>query len=359
MAGWIPYNTGLPNVVIDDMEIFYPTGKLRAATYARGVWETGLYTNPAAAPAAAFGTLFSPACISTALQFTDYSGNTPTSWNWSFPGGSPATATVQNPSITYATAGVYTVTLISANGNGTSTPYSATVSVVNAPTVAPVSNSLCLGTSANISVGTNGNMVTWSTGQQGFNIGVSPTVTSVYSFTASLGACNTVGSSTMNVLAVPETPTIIVGGNILTTTVVAQFYQWYLNGSILPGETSSTIALVLPGQYLVWVANGTCDASSDPVDITDIGLRELTGLSGLSVGPNPVKDVILLSLKNGNNEDVNYEIQNNLGQIVLRSRFKTDNNKEAKINVQFLAAGIYYLNLQKGESKNSYKFIKQ
>lgn len=40
---WVSYNTGLPNNAIRDLEIFYPTGKLRAGTYGRGVWESDLY----------------------------------------------------------------------------------------------------------------------------------------------------------------------------------------------------------------------------------------------------------------------------------------------------------------------------
>jgi PKD repeat protein len=35
-----------------------------------------------------------------------------TSWNWSFPGGTPSTSSAQNPVITYKTPGVYSVTLI-------------------------------------------------------------------------------------------------------------------------------------------------------------------------------------------------------------------------------------------------------
>lgn len=44
LSDWIPFNNGLPNVVIDELEIYYPTGKLRAATYGRGLWESDLYT---------------------------------------------------------------------------------------------------------------------------------------------------------------------------------------------------------------------------------------------------------------------------------------------------------------------------
>jgi Bacterial Ig domain/Secretion system C-terminal sorting domain len=39
---WTAFNTGMPGLVIKDLEIFYPTGKLRAATYGRGVWESTL-----------------------------------------------------------------------------------------------------------------------------------------------------------------------------------------------------------------------------------------------------------------------------------------------------------------------------
>ncbi len=358
MASWMPYSTGLPNVVINDIDIYYPTGKLRAATFARGVWEADLYSSPGTAPAAAFGTQFVPACINTPLQFNDYSGNTPTSWTWTFTGGSPATSTLQNPSITYPATGIYTVTLVSANGNGTSTPYSSTISVVNAPTVAPSSNSVCNGQSGNISAITNGNTVVWPNFQQGFSIGVSPTVTTVYNYTSSAGACNTVGTATMVVDNAPGTPTVIVIGNYLTTTTVAQSYQWYLGGSPIPGETAVTYTPVIAGLYAVSVANGMCSDFSDVFNVTDIGLKEISVLSGLKVGPNPVKDYIELTLANACSEEINYEIQNNLGQIVTRSKFKIDENKQAKLNIQSLASGVYYLNLKKGEIRNSYKFIK-
>lgn len=39
---WIPYNGGLPNVIVSELEIQYSAGKLRAATYGRGIWEADL-----------------------------------------------------------------------------------------------------------------------------------------------------------------------------------------------------------------------------------------------------------------------------------------------------------------------------
>jgi len=52
------------------------------------------------------------------VDFTDLSTNSPTSWSWEFPGGTPATSTAENPSVVYNTAGVYDVTLTVTNANG-------------------------------------------------------------------------------------------------------------------------------------------------------------------------------------------------------------------------------------------------
>ncbi len=41
---WVQFSNGLPNTVVRDMAIHYNTGKLRAATYGRAVWETELYS---------------------------------------------------------------------------------------------------------------------------------------------------------------------------------------------------------------------------------------------------------------------------------------------------------------------------
>lgn len=46
------------------------------------------------------------------IQFVDLStGGTPTGWQWSFPGGTPATSTEQSPTVYYTAGGTYDVTL--------------------------------------------------------------------------------------------------------------------------------------------------------------------------------------------------------------------------------------------------------
>lgn len=41
---WIYFNNGLPNVVVTDLKIQLKSGKIRAATFGRGLWESLLYT---------------------------------------------------------------------------------------------------------------------------------------------------------------------------------------------------------------------------------------------------------------------------------------------------------------------------
>ncbi len=53
-----------------------------------------------------------------AVNFQDQSTGNPTSWSWTFPGGTPSTSTAQNPTVYYNTAGTYNVTLTVTNAVG-------------------------------------------------------------------------------------------------------------------------------------------------------------------------------------------------------------------------------------------------
>jgi PKD repeat protein len=55
-------------------------------------------------------------CVGDVVNFNDDSYNVVTGWNWTFTGGSPASSTDQNPSVTYNSPGLYTVNLSSTDG---------------------------------------------------------------------------------------------------------------------------------------------------------------------------------------------------------------------------------------------------
>ena len=46
MTEWAPFNDGLPNVIVKELEIHYSKGTISAATFGRGIWESPLNTFP-------------------------------------------------------------------------------------------------------------------------------------------------------------------------------------------------------------------------------------------------------------------------------------------------------------------------
>ncbi|MEW6469010.1 MAG: PKD domain-containing protein [Bacteroidota bacterium] len=122
MSSWVNFYTGLPNVIVKELEIQYSSGRIRAATFGRGMWESTLYTSGSSAPIADFTSNYTSGCPGQCFNFTDLSSFTPTSWSWTFTGATPSTSTAQNPTnICYAAAGTYPVTLVATNINGSDT----------------------------------------------------------------------------------------------------------------------------------------------------------------------------------------------------------------------------------------------
>lgn len=76
---------------------------------------------PSAPPVADFTASPTSGCLPMVVNFTDLSTGNPTSWSWSFPGGTPATSTIQNPIVTYSVKGEYNVTLTASNAAGSNT----------------------------------------------------------------------------------------------------------------------------------------------------------------------------------------------------------------------------------------------
>ena len=46
MSDWQAFMSGFPNVIVDELEIHYGSGKIRAATFGRGIWESNLQSQP-------------------------------------------------------------------------------------------------------------------------------------------------------------------------------------------------------------------------------------------------------------------------------------------------------------------------
>ena len=81
-------------------------------------------TGPYRLPEANFVAENKVSCVNAPVQFTDWSNGHPSSWSWSFPGGTPATSSDRHPLVTYAAPGTYDVTLTVGNLTGNSPAFS-------------------------------------------------------------------------------------------------------------------------------------------------------------------------------------------------------------------------------------------
>lgn len=72
-------------------------------------------------PVANFSADPTEGCAPLTVQFTNESPTNASTFEWSFPGGNPASSTDENPSVTYANAGTYSATLIASNAAGSDT----------------------------------------------------------------------------------------------------------------------------------------------------------------------------------------------------------------------------------------------
>ncbi|AEA43212.1 M43 family zinc metalloprotease [Fluviicola taffensis] len=81
---------------------------------------TGINSAPTLCKAK-FSTLNRTICAGQSIQYSDESYNAATGWTWTFTGGSPASSSSQNPTITYNTPGTYAVKLVATDGSTNNT----------------------------------------------------------------------------------------------------------------------------------------------------------------------------------------------------------------------------------------------
>ena len=89
-----------------------------AVTNSCGTDVLQLTVNVTGAPEALFVSNVQSGCAPLVVQYTNQSGGSPTSFNWIFEGGNPATSTIANPTVTYNVPGSFDVQLTVTNNTG-------------------------------------------------------------------------------------------------------------------------------------------------------------------------------------------------------------------------------------------------
>ncbi len=171
------------------------------AVMTRNTQSGGTCSNPLMTPIAASScslgslsaaiTATNSVCIAQSVTLTDASIGSPSGWSWSMPGGTPATASTQNASVTYATSGVKTISLTVTSGTNSSTA-TQTLNVVATPSLVltPTSTVLCTGQNVLLKA-TGATNYLWNPGAgSSSTYVVNPTVTTTYTVVGSVNSCN-------------------------------------------------------------------------------------------------------------------------------------------------------------------------
>ncbi|MBC5837540.1 serine hydrolase [Flavobacterium muglaense] len=211
------------------------------------------------------------------------------SYNWSFPGGSPATSSAANPGvITYSTGGIHTATLTVSDGHCPVT-FSDTYTTTAIPASMNIPTTICANTVVPFKAdGSNPDTTyQWNFGD-GFisnlqNTGhtyifTTPPASFPVSKIVTLTVTNKNGCSTVltqNINIYDAITASIIGGDkklcpngIVSLSVTPSFtiYQWYKDGIAISGATAATYNASQEGIYYVQVGNGTgggCTADSN------------------------------------------------------------------------------------------------
>lgn len=287
---WTLYNTGLPNVPVHDMEISPANpGKLRAATYGRGVYQVDVYQ--VTAPPLSNFTYTGTICSGTSKVFKDASNNSPSAWSWSV---SPNTgvsfnASAQNPTVSFANAGTYTVALTASNSIGIGNVSTKTITVLASPNISfsIPSNTVCVDEEVNISVSGAQNF-TWSPGAL---------VGNTMTFTASVSQSFTVNAQDPNGCTDVDSLNIFVS---------------------------------------------KCDGIATIANVNNV----------FSAYPNPTTGKLNISAKTDKTLQVEIEVLDISGKVVMKqsATFKRDKN-DTSLNISSLAVGVYTVKIKTSDNK--------
>src|SRR5690606_5422094 len=125
-------------------------------------------------PIVAFASDIQSGCVPLTVHFMDQSDNEPTSWEWTFEGGTPSSSNEKNPVVVYNQEGVYSVQLITSNGFGSSGYSEQNYITVYGPPTAAFTYNLLEGELTTLYTGSLVSSYSWDFGDGGRSAQQSP-----------------------------------------------------------------------------------------------------------------------------------------------------------------------------------------
>ncbi|MBK9415332.1 MAG: T9SS type A sorting domain-containing protein [Bacteroidetes bacterium] len=298
-----------------------------------------IYNNPSALTAG-FNYSNSEACLNNTIFFTDRSQGLTTAYEWQFPGGIPSSSNLRNPSVSYSTEGVYSVSLKTYFVNGAdSITMDSLINIHGLPEVEITGDSvICFGDSISLSASSGYLDYLWSTNSTDTNIIVSTSGT--YSvFVTDTNSCSNSANKNVQVISID---TSVTQNGVLLNANSTGNYQWIYCDSIpISGETNQTFLPTQDGSYAVIISNNGCvDTSGCYVEIIDeVGF--LSSDKFLLIYPNPSFGYVTITI-NQNILDGTCKIFDATGRMVYEIEVKNTSKNSTLFELN-LNPGFYIL----------------
>jgi hypothetical protein len=192
----------------------------------------------------------------TILNYT--SNGVPTNWTWIIDGASSNTLTVQNPTVVFSPAGVYTISLLATSSSSLSCPTTITLNIGSFPNVAIAASNTVLCPAKSITLTASGAQTySWLPGGLSASVQViSPSQNSTYTVLGFNGTCTNSAVTSISVVpnftvtATVSDPIICLGESLTITATGANNY------TIQPGNITILPALVTPNNTTGYTISG-------------------------------------------------------------------------------------------------------
>ena len=361
---------------------------------------TGLNTTPSLC-AVAIRVERDIVCGGDDVQFFDESYNNITSWNWTFPNGTPSSSSVQNPMVSYSGSGSFDVTLevTDALGNTMSQTYPNFISVIGNPGYPPpiyegfenisslpsndwtISNSEGPGfdvVTTGFASGAQSVKLDNSQGQNGSidelisnTIDLSNSGAASISFKYAFAKRNSGNTDYLQIFASKDCGESWFMRKNISSSIISTMAN--TNSNFTPTGSDWKTIVIGPGSfsnYLVsdfrfkfkFVNGGGNDLYIDDINLSgSVSINQSEKVFNFSVYPNPVLDKLIISFSSLTNlTDPFLEIMDGAGRIInstyLNNLSKGENNLE--ISSSNLESGWYIIKIISNEKSFATKFLK-
>jgi len=184
--------------------------------------------------------------------------------------------------------------------------------------------------------------------------------TGAYQVKSTIGGLCSSTSSTLNLTISNPLPPVITYLDGTMKIAGTGTIQWYVNGAIIPGATTSSFIPVQSGLYSVFLkdVNG-CSATSDLLTINILAAEKENPFSVYVAFPNPAVDLLNVGLPQALAGTYTIEIIDIHGRIFLTEKVNLEPGvNQLKIDISKIPVGTYVVRLPEILSQPSMKFIK-